>query len=125
MAATRNSTTDPEAPASGLTDQDREDIASMIAEAVKGGKAPSATTDDPKGPKPVTDSEWDSWPERRRESWVRELVSSYLDDLAKDDEIRSHREEIDKLKADKKPEPEAQPGITTKLQRFLWGERDK
>lgn len=79
----------------------------------------------PTGPKPVTDAQWDAMTDRARESWVRQLVDTRLDDLSRDDEIARHAQAIEDLK--KKPETEGTPAgpmptTLQKLQKFLWGE---
>lgn len=86
---------------------------------------PPKAPETPTGPKPVTDAQWDGMSDRARESWVRQLVDSRLDDLSRDDEIARHAAEIAALK--EKPEPEGTPAgpmptVLSRLQKFLWGE---
>jgi hypothetical protein len=90
----------------------------MIADAVSGTKPPPT---EPAGPKKVSDSEWDDMTDRKRESWVRELVDFRLLELEKDDEIRQLAAKVNGLSAEK-PEPEVSPGIKTKLQKLIWGD---
>jgi hypothetical protein len=109
---------------SGFTEEERKELRDLIAEAV-GSVKPPDTPAEPTGPKKVTDAEWDNMSDRSRESWVRQLVDSELDRLAREDQISRHDAEIEKLKADKTPEPEAPPSVVTKIQKFLWGEPEK
>jgi hypothetical protein len=109
---------------SGFTEDQRSELRSIIAEVV-GAATPPAAPAASAGPKQVSDSEWDAMSDRQRESWVRQLVDFRLDELSRDDEIARQRGEIEQLKNDKTPEPEAAPSVVTKIQKFLWGEPDK
>lgn len=129
MATTRNAP-DPsppaDPPAEGFTAAQRTELEELIRAAV-GGATPPPQPDEPKGPRRVSDDEWDTMSDRARESWVRQLVDFRLDELSRDDEIARQRAEIDALKAggaEAKPEPEQPPGLVSKLQKFLWGEPD-
>jgi len=113
---------EPEGQTSGFTEEQRSELRDLIAEAVGSATPPKA---EPPARQKVTDSDWDGASDRQRESWVRQMVDDELERLAKDDEIRSQREDIERLKQDKTPEPEAPPSVVTKLQKFLWGEPDK
>jgi hypothetical protein len=124
MAATRN--TPPESgdtQTSRFSEEERSELSQLIADAVKGGSAP-VVDEGPKGPKKLSDSEWDDMTDRAREKWVRELVDFRLDELAKNDDDRQLREKVDAL-ADRKPEPEAVPSTWSKVQRLIWGDRDQ
>lgn len=114
---------DTDTRTSGFSEDERTELAELIREAIGSGKPPPAS-DKPERPT-VTDSEWDAMTDRKRESWVRDLVVSVLDDLAKEDEDARLRADVDKLKEDKTPEPEAPPSVVTRLQRILWGDPDK
>jgi hypothetical protein len=109
---------------SGFTEDQRSELRSIIAEVVGAATPPAAPATSAAGPKQLSDSEWDALSDRQRESWVRQLVDFRLDELARDDEVARQRGEIDALKADRTPEPEAPPSVVTKLQRFLWGDPD-
>jgi hypothetical protein len=131
MVTTRKSSSDvpdegtgTDTRTSGFSEDERSELAAMIAEAVGAAKPPAARPDAPPRPT-VTDSEWDAMSDRKRESWVRDLVVSVLDDLAHDDEEARLRADVDQLKKDKEPEPEAPPSVVTKVQRILWGDPDK
>lgn len=115
---------EPDAQTSGFTEDQRSELRTIIAEVVGSAKAPAAA-ERPSGPKPVSDAEWETMSDRRRESHVRDIVVEELDRLARDDEIASQRADIDALKNDKTPEPEAPPSIVTRLQKFFWGEPDR
>lgn len=122
--ATRNAPPpEPEQQTSGFTEEQRSELRELIADAVGATKPPGPAA--PAGPKQLSDSEWDAMSDRQRESWVRQLVDFRLDELSRDDEIARQRAEIDALKTDKTPEPEAPPSVVTKIQKFLWGEPDK
>jgi len=124
MATARNAP-DPPAPADdGFSETQRSQLEEMIAKVVGGAKAPETT---PTGPAPKTDDEWDNMTDRARESWVRQLVDSELDKLAKDDDQRRLAADVEALKsgADKKPEPEKSPGVITRLQKLIWGDQDQ
>jgi hypothetical protein len=120
MATTRK-------PPEGSPDIDPDQRAALdqyVTEMAQLSTAPK-TDDNPAGPKPVTDAQWDAMTDRAKESWVRQLVDSRLDDLSRDDEIARHAAEIEALK--KKPEVEGTPAgqiptFMQKLQKFLWGE---
>jgi hypothetical protein len=109
---------------SGFTEDQRSELRSIIAEVVGAANPPAAPATS-SGPKQVSDSEWDAMSDRQRESWVRQLVDFRLDELSRDDEIARQRGEIEQLKNDKTPEPEAPPSVVSKIQKFLWGEPDK
>jgi hypothetical protein len=124
MAATRNTPPEPTGTAtdtSGFSEDQRNELKSLIAEAV-GSATPPATDPAKDAPKKVTDAEWDTMSDRQRESWVRQLVDFRLDELSRDDEIARQRAEIEALKADKTPAPEKAPSVVTKLQKMLWGD---
>jgi hypothetical protein len=117
---------EPEAPTSGFSEEQRSELRQLIAEAVGSATPPKAATPEKAaGPKQVSDSEWDAMSDRQRESWVRQLVDFRLDELARDDEFARQRADIDALKADKTPEPEAPPSVVSKIQKFLWGEPER
>ena len=121
MATTRKPAGDPPAD---LSPEQRSAFDAYVEELAQLGEPPK----DPPGstaPKPVTDAQWDAMSDRARESCVRQLVDSRLDDLSRDDEIARHAAEIERLK--NKPESEGTPAgqmptALQKLQRFLWGE---
>lgn len=125
-ARTPASSSDPPVD-DGFNETQRSQLADMIAAAVGGAKPPGV---DPAkaSPKPVTDDEWDAMTDRKRESWVRELVDTELDRLVKEDEQRTLSSTVAELKAKlEKPEVEKTPGGTTKLQKLqhlLWGRPD-
>jgi hypothetical protein len=124
VAATRNQAPDPEAPATGFSDEQLGELRALIQEVVSGAKAPPAP-EASAGPRQLRDDEWDAMSDRQRESWVRQLVDFRLDELARDDEVARQRVDIDALKADKTPEPEAPPSVVSRLQKFLWGDPEK
>jgi hypothetical protein len=109
----------------GFNDTQKSQLSEMIAAAV-GGAKPPPTTDAPKGPKPVSDDEWDNMSDRNRESWVRQLVDAELDRLVKDDEDRKLRDTVAELAGlvSAKPEPEKIPGPLARLQVLFWGRPD-
>lgn len=117
---------EPEQQSSGFSEEQRSELRELIAEVVAGAKPPKApeAPEAPQGPRQLSDSEWDVMSDRQRESWVRQLVDFRLDELSRDDEIRAQRDDIERLKADKTPEPEAPPSVVTKIQKFIWGEPD-
>jgi len=117
--ATRNAP-EPDAQPTGFSEEQRSELRALIAEVVGGDKAPPQIQTPAR--QKVTDSDWDGASDRQRESWVRQMVDDELERLAKDDEIRSQREDIERLKQDKTPEPEAPPNVVTRLQKFLWGD---
>ena len=121
MPASRTQPPEPESQESGFSEAQRSELRDLIAEAVGSAKPPNAP-EAPAGPKKLTDTEWDAMGDRQRESWVRSLVDFRLDELAKDDEIRAQREDIERLKADKTPEPEKPPSVITRIQKFMWGD---
>ena len=120
--ATARTTPPPETP-EGEAPATKAEIAAMIAEAV-GGATPPPTA--PEGPRKLTDDEWDAMTDRGRESWVRKLVDFRLDELSRDDEVRRLAAEVAGLAAGPaKPEPEKSPGMMTRLQKLVWGDRDQ
>jgi hypothetical protein len=123
--ATDKNPDDADTRTSGFSEEERSELRQLIAEAVGSATPPPAAKEPPPGPKAVSDDEWDRMSDRSRESWVRQLVDFRLDELARDDEVARQRADIDALKADKTPEPEAPPSVVTKVQRWLWGEPDK
>lgn len=128
MATRSNPAPEPssEPPAEGFTEGQRAELRALIAEAVGSAKAPtpepSSEPKGAKGPPQVSDAQWDVMSDRQRESYVRQIVDFRLDELARDDEIRAQRSELEKLKADKTPEPEDVPGPISKIQAWLWGD---
>ncbi len=121
MATTRKPPADPPPD---ISPEDRAAFDSYIEQLAQLGTPPKAEPT-PTGPKSVTDAQWDAMSDRARESWVRQLVDSRLDDLSRDDEIARHAAEIAALK--NKPEPEGAPAaqmptMLQRLQKFLWGE---
>jgi hypothetical protein len=127
LVATRSASTpppDPDAPASGFSDEQRNELRDLIAEAVGGAKPPAAPSG-PTGPKQVSDGEWDAMSDRSRETWVRQLVDFRLEELYQADEVARNRADIDELKGQRTAQPEASPSVVTKLQRWLWGEPEK
>jgi hypothetical protein len=126
VAPTRNTPSpEPDAQTSGFTEDQRSELRQIIEEVVGRATPPAPAAEKASGPRRLSDSEWDSMSDRAREGWVRELVDSELDRLARDDEVARQRADIDALKADKTPEPEAPPSVVTKIQKFLWGEPEK
>lgn len=128
MVTTRKGSADaPDEPGgdtktSGFSEEQRGEIAALVAELIKGDKPPPSAPERPT----VTDSQWDEMTDRKRESFVRDMVVSVLDDLAKQDDEARLRDDVEKLlKADKTPEPEAPPSVVTRLQRWLWGDEKK
>jgi hypothetical protein len=124
MATTRKP---PEGDPPGISPEDRAAFDTYVEELSQLGTPPKAEPG-PTGPKPVTDAQWDAMTDRARESWVRQMVDSRLDDLSRDDEIARHAAEIEALK--NKPEPEGTPAgqmptMFQKLQKLLWGEPDQ
>lgn len=116
-------TKDSDAPA--FSDEQKSELASMIAEAVKGSTPPAQDPPTPAGPPAVTDAEWDRMTDRARESWVRQLVDSRLDDLARQDADAERDRKIADLER-AKAEAEAPPGdrpptIIDRLRAILWG----
>lgn len=107
---------------SGFTEEERNELKALIAEAVGSANPPAGEPAKPELKRP-TDDEWDAMSDRAKESWVRKLVDGRLDELAKEDEAAQLRAKVDALAAEKKePEPEKAPSVVTKLQKFLWGE---
>lgn len=108
---------------SGFTEEERNELKALIAEAVGSAKPPAGEPAKPELKRP-TDDEWDGMSDRAKESWVRKLVDGRLAELAKEDEDAQLRAKVDAIAAekDKKPEPEAAPSVVSKLQKFLWGE---
>jgi hypothetical protein len=53
---------------------------------------------------------------------VRELVDFRLLELEEKDEVRRLAQKVNEL-GQSKPEPEVSPGITTRLQKLIWGDR--
>ncbi len=122
MATTRKP---PEGP-SDLSPEQRSAFDAYVEELAQLEGPPPTPPAGGNAPKPVTDDEWDKMTDRARESWVRQLVDSRLDDLSRDDEIARHAAAIAELKS-KKPEPEGtpagpMPSPLSRLQKFLWGE---
>jgi hypothetical protein len=124
MATTRNpAPADPDESPGGFTEEQRSELEELIARAVGSAKPPEAKPA-PAGPPAKSDDEWDAMSDRQRESWVRSLVDFRLDELSRDDEMARQRDEIEKLKNDKTPEPEKAPSVVSKIQKFLWGDPD-
>jgi len=121
MATARTPSSDPPAPDNGFNETQRSQLSEMIAQAVSGNKPPPSV-DAPTGPRKVTDGEWDDMTDRKRESWVRELVDFRLLELEEKDEVRRLAQKVNEL-GQSKPEPEVSPGITTRLQKLIWGDR--
>ncbi|HUO47999.1 MAG TPA: hypothetical protein VMU09_04115 [Acidimicrobiales bacterium] len=121
-------TKEPATPA--FSDEQKSELAEMIAEAVKGAKPPEQPAPAPAGPRAVTDAEWDTMSDRARESWVRQLVDFRLEELGRQDaDAERDRKiaELEKAKAAAEAPPgDRPPTIIDKLRGFLWGsEPDK
>jgi hypothetical protein len=123
MATARTTPPSPDPSADdGFNETQKSQLSEMIAAAVGGAKPPETVKD---GPKPVTDDQWDNMSDRSRESFVRQIVDAELDRLVKEDETRSLAADVAALKAGVKLEPEKTPGMMTKLQKLIWGDRDQ
>jgi hypothetical protein len=108
-------------PEPAFSDTQRGELEAMIAKAVGGGTPLSAPVNEPKGPKPVTDDDWDRMPDRQRESWVRQLVDFRLDELMKMDADAERDRKLAELEAATKVVPEKPPSVVSRIQSFLWG----
>ena len=107
----------------GFTPQQKSELSSMIAEALKGsggGKAP----DPPKGEPAVSDDEWSRMGPAARESMIERSVRSILEQFGRDDKIDSLERELAELKDGKgkaSSEPEKVPTIVDRFRVWLWG----
>jgi len=122
--------TTKEPPASAFSDEQKSELAELIAEAVKGVKPPDQPAPTPTGPPPVSDADWDKMSDRARESWVRQLVDFRLEELGRQDaDAERDRKiaELERAKAEaEKPPGDRPPTVIDKLRSFLWGaEPDK
>ena len=113
---------------SGFSEDERNELKALIAEAVGSAKPPEPG---PTGPPAKTDDEWDAMSDRQRESWVRKLVDFRLDELAREDADARRDAEIEALKQGLggKPEPEKSPadrppGFFDTVRKWMWGEQD-
>ena len=120
MATARTPSSEPPAQDDGFNETQRTQLQEMIAQAVS-GKTPPPSVEAQSGPRKVTDSEWDDMTDRKRESWVRELVDFRLLELEEKDEVRRLAQKVNEL-GQSKPEPEVSPGIKTRLQKLIWGD---
>lgn len=114
----------PSTDTSAFSEEQRLELAALIAEAVKGG-APPDKIQPKEGPK-ITDDEWAAMSDRQRQSFITSVVDHRLDELARLDADADRDRKIAELQAQgaKKPEPEQAPSVWTKLQGVLWGTQE-
>lgn len=112
-----------ETPTSGFTEEQRSELAELIAEAVKGGAPPPENQ--PKDGPQVTDDEWGGWSDRKKQNFITELVDHRLGELARLDKDYQRDAKIAELESkNRTPEPERTPSTWSKIQGFLWGDKD-
>lgn len=108
---------------SGFTEEQRSELATLIAEAV-GGAKPPAPEEQPSNVPQVSDDEWASMSDKSRQGYIESVVSHMLSELAHLDADQRRDAQIADL-ANQKPEPERPPSIVSKLQKLLWGDPDE
>jgi hypothetical protein len=108
----------------GFTEEQRTELAAMIAEAVKGNTPPLSNNQPPAAPA-VSDDEWASMSDRSRQSFIESVVNHHLSELAKYDADSRRDAQLAELSGKKPPEPERAPSVWSRLQGILWGEPDE
>jgi hypothetical protein len=121
MATTKDS---PAAPPEGVSPEQRQAFDAYIRELDQLKQPPPPAPAE--RPKPVSDDEFDAMTDRKRETYIANMVGWILEDIAKLDADRRRDADIEALKnakpEEEKTPQEKMPTPLDKFRKWLWGD---